>query len=110
MQSVHWGPKTAHPSRDAISVFRCFKGGPNQEAVVINLFSASHNLSVEEFRAQNVPSSKLSMESNQVLFVKGSLWIEVTVPPGVSLVWQGFSKSPLGANKFSLDALPFMTF
>lgn len=77
--------------------------------MILRLYPGSHNLSREEFLAQaQRPYYECRLQSDKVLFVQGSLWMDIVLPPGISLVWQGFSERIVGVDILSPDAVPFM--
>ena len=101
---------TAHPSHDAISVFRplgerlCWQNG------LFKLFTSSHNLKEEEFEStENKDAHEFTVEPNKILVVIGGLFVQPSPNGGGRMVWQGFSKRPMLADIFSPLALPFMT-
>lgn len=49
------------------------------------------------------------LQPDQILFVKGSVRMEIEVPSGGSFVWQGNSRDPMGNDILDPDVFEFMT-
>lgn len=106
--AISWGRITGHPSREGVSVFRPFWSISRPGTVTIRLYPASHNLSKNEFQMADIPPVICNLRPDQILFVRGSLWMEVSLPRDSYLVWQGYSRRPIGPDFFSPDAPLFM--
>lgn len=48
------------------------------------------------------------LRRNEILFVKGSVRIEIEVPAEGSFVWQGNSGEPMGRDMLGLEVFEFM--
>ena len=101
---------TAHPSRDAISVFRplgerlCWQNG------LFKLLTCSHHHTEEQFRSiENKDAHEITVEPNEILVVIGGLFVQPSPNGGGRMVWQGFSTDLMLNDIFSPLALPFMT-
>lgn len=106
-RSIAWGPNAAHPTRGGVSVFRTLSNEPDR-FVTLALYSTSHHLSSTEFVHGEGAPRELKLRSNEILVVQGALRMEISLPAGGSLVWQGFSESPWGLDPSSAEAFPFM--
>lgn len=95
---------------NSVSTFRSFWTANEPGEVTLRLYLGSHNLSREEFLVQaQCRYYECRLHSDKVLFVKGTLWMDIVLPPSIFLVWQGFSERLIGVDIFSPDALLFMT-
>lgn len=48
------------------------------------------------------------LRPNEILFVKGSVRMEIEVPVGGSFVWQGNSGEPMGLDMLGPEVFEFM--
>lgn len=48
------------------------------------------------------------LRPNEILFIKGSVRMEIDVPAGGSFVWQGNSGEPMGLDMFGPEVFEFM--
>ncbi|CAG7936818.1 unnamed protein product [Penicillium nalgiovense] len=103
-----WGMNAAHPVRNGVSVFRTLSGSLEDRVTILKLYPVSHHLASIEFAQEvDVPIS-FYLRSNEVLFVRGALKMEISLPAGGFLVWQGFSKEPWGMDPSAREAFAFM--
>lgn len=65
------------------------------------------DLTKEETR-ENQPV-KRKLRPNEILFVKGSVRMEIEVPAGGSFVWQGSTGAPMGPDMYGPEVFEFMT-
>ncbi|OQE10128.1 hypothetical protein PENFLA_c001G10950 [Penicillium flavigenum] len=98
-----WGTKLAHPSRNAVSVFRDLSD-TDETRVTFMLYPP--DLPKEEIRETRPFIRKLLR--NEILFVKGSVRMELEVPAGGSFVWQGNSGEPMGPDMLGPEVFEFM--
>ncbi|CAG8086370.1 unnamed protein product [Penicillium nalgiovense] len=104
---TNWGINAAHPVRNGVSVFRTLSGNL-EDRVTLKLYPISHHLSSTEFAQQQGTPRSFNLISNEVLFVRGALKMEIALPVGGFLVWQGFSKDPWGIDPSAPEAFAFM--
>ena len=105
---TNWAIKAAHPVRNGVvSVFRTLSDNP-EDRVTLKLYPISHHLSSTEFAQERGTSRSFDLRSNEVLFVRGALKMEISLPAGGFLVWQGFSKEPWGMDPSAREAFAFM--
>ncbi|CAP87183.1 hypothetical protein BAC82546-Penicillium chrysogenum [Penicillium rubens Wisconsin 54-1255] len=101
---TNWGINAAHPVRNGVSVFRTLSG----DRVTLKLYPISHHLSSTEFAQGKGTPRSFNLTSNEVLFVRGALKMEISLPAGGFLVWQGFSEDPWGIDPSAPEAFAFM--
>lgn len=100
---------TAHPSRDAISVFRPLRKPLHWHNGFFKLFSCSHHQTQEQFEtAENKDAHEIIVEPNEILVVAGGVFVQPSPKGGGRMVYQGFSRRIMGQNIDSPLALPFM--
>lgn len=101
---------TAHPSRDAISVFHPLGERLGWQNGLFKLFTSSHGLKdEEEFKStESKDVHEISVKPNEILVVIGGLFVQLSLKGGGWMVWQGFSKHPMLEDINSCAALPFM--
>ena len=101
---------TAHPSRDAISVFRPLRKSLHWNNGFFKLFSCSHHQTTEQFEAaENKDAHEIIVEPNETLVVAGGVFVQLSPKGGGRMVCQGFSGRMMGKDIYSPLALPFMT-
>ncbi|CAG8122638.1 unnamed protein product [Penicillium nalgiovense] len=103
-----WGMNAAHPVRNGVSVFRTLSGSLEDRVTILKLYPVSHHLASIEFAQEVEMPISFYLRSNEVLFVRGALKMEISLPAGGFLVWQGFSKEPWGMNPSAREAFAFM--
>ncbi|KAJ6168247.1 hypothetical protein N7497_001090 [Penicillium chrysogenum] len=101
---TNWGINAAHPVRNGVSVFRTLSG----DSVTLKLYPISHHLSSTEFAQEKGTPRSFNLTSNEVLFVRGALKMEISLPAGGFLAWQGFSEDPWGIDPSAPEAFAFM--
>jgi hypothetical protein len=101
---TNWGINAAHPVRNGVSVFRTLSG----DSVTLKLYPISHHLSSTEFAQGKGTPRSFNLTSNEVLFVRGALKMEISLPAGGFLAWQGFSEDPWGIDPSAPEAFAFM--
>lgn len=100
---------TAHPSRDAISVFRPLRNTLNWSNGLFKLHTCSHHRSKEEAEdIEHEDIHEIVVEPNEILVVAGGVSIQLSPNGGGRMVWQGFSTRPMLHDIYSSDALSFM--
>lgn len=103
------GIGAAHPSRDGVSVFRALSSNPEDITATLKLYPVSHHLSSTEFARQGGVTKSFNLRSKEILFVRGAVKIEISLPAGGFLVWKGFSEDPWGSDlPSSSEAFAFM--
>lgn len=103
------GIGAAHPSRYGISVFRALSSNPEDILATLKLYPMSHHLSSTKFAGQGGSTKSLKLRSKEILFVRGALKLEISLPTGGSLIWKGFSEDPWGSDlPSSSEAFAFM--
>ncbi|KAJ5051144.1 hypothetical protein NUH16_011054 [Penicillium rubens] len=105
---TNWAIKAAHPVRNGVSVFRTLSGNLEDRVTILKLYPVSHHLSSTEFAQERGTPISFYLRSNEVLFVRGALKMEIKLPAGGFLVWQGFSKEPWGMDPSAREAFAFM--
>ncbi|CAG8882120.1 unnamed protein product [Penicillium nalgiovense] len=105
---TNWAIKAAHPVRNGVSVFRTLSGSLEDRVTILKLYPVSHHLSSTEFAQERGTSRSFNLTSNEVLFVRGALKMEISLPAGGFLVWQGFSEDPWGIDPSAPEAFAFM--
>ncbi|KAJ5473993.1 hypothetical protein N7475_003559 [Penicillium sp. IBT 31633x] len=98
-----WGTRLAHPSRDAVSAFR-------------DLSNIGETRATFRLYPQDIPKSEMQetqpvmrkLRRNEILYVKGSVRMEIEVPAEGSFVWQGNSGEPMGRDMLGLEVFEFM--
>ncbi|KAJ6126421.1 hypothetical protein N7523_002033 [Penicillium sp. IBT 18751x] len=100
---VGWGTRLAHPSHGAVSAFRDLS--QNEETkVIFKLYPP--NLPKDEIHETQPGARKL--QPNQILFVKGSVRMEIEIPSEGGFVWQGNSDGPMGVDMLGSEVFEFM--
>ena len=94
---------SAHPTREAVSIFRDM--ADTDKTRVTFSFYPQYRPPEE---TSTTPPFVRALQSNEILFVKGSVRIRIEVPPGGSFVWQGNSGEPMGNDIKSPGIFPFM--
>ncbi|OKP06825.1 hypothetical protein PENSUB_6192 [Penicillium subrubescens] len=103
------GIGAAHPSRHGISVFRALSSNPEDISATLKLYPTSHHLSSTEFARLGGAMKSFDLRSKEILFVRGAVKMEISLPAGGSLVWKGFSEDPWGSDlPSSSEAFAFM--
>ncbi|CAG8244812.1 unnamed protein product [Penicillium salamii] len=105
---TNWGINAAHPVRNGVSVFRVLSGNLEDRVATLKLYPISHHLSSAEFAQERGTSRTFNLRSNEVLFVRGALKMEISLPAGGFLAWQGFSEDPWGMDPSAPEAFAFM--
>lgn len=105
--STDWGTSAAHPSRNGVSVFRNLSNSQEEEAT-LKLYPSSHHLSRTEFEQEHGTPRLFKLRSDEILFVRGGIKMQMSLPAGGCLVWQGFSAEPWGLDPSSSEAFAFM--
>ncbi|CAG8057774.1 unnamed protein product [Penicillium nalgiovense] len=98
-----WGTRLAHPSPDAVSAFRDLSNIDETRAT-FRLYP--RDIPKGEMRETRPVVRKL--RRNEILFVKGSVRMEIKVPAEGSFVWQGNSGEPMGRDMLGLEVFEFM--
>ncbi|KAJ5517487.1 hypothetical protein N7527_009047 [Penicillium freii] len=98
-----WGTALAHPSHDAVSIFRDLS-----DTDEIRLTFKIYPQGVPEEAIWAIQPFVRKLRRNEILFVKGSVRMEIEVPSGGSFVWQGNSGKPMGRDIHRLDVFEFM--
>lgn len=106
-ESHSWGTGLAHPSRDGVSVFRDLSNNADTR-VSFKLYPSSQDLSREELAALGIQPVVRKLLPNDILFVKGSVRMEIEIPAGGSFVWQGNRGEPMGLDMLGPEVFPFM--
>ncbi|KAJ6159377.1 hypothetical protein N7497_003914 [Penicillium chrysogenum] len=91
-----WGTALAHPSHDAVSIFRDLSD-TDEIRLTFKLYPQG---AIQPFVRK--------LRRNEILFVKGSVRMEIEVPSGGSFVWQGNSGEPMGRDIHRLEVFEFM--
>ncbi|OKO93205.1 hypothetical protein PENSUB_12268 [Penicillium subrubescens] len=69
----------------------------------------SHHFSSTKCERLGGATESFNLRSIDILFVRGELNIEISLPAGGSLVWKGFSEDPWGTDVPSAsEAFAFM--
>ncbi|KXG51318.1 uncharacterized protein PGRI_093300 [Penicillium griseofulvum] len=98
-----WGTRLAHPSRNAVSIFRDLSD-TDETRVTFMLYPP--DLPKEEIRETRPVMRKL--QRNEILFVNGLVRMELEVPAEGSFVWQGNSGEPMGRDMLGPEVFEFM--
>jgi hypothetical protein len=106
-ESYSWGSGLAHPSHDGVSAFRDLSNDGDTR-VSFKLYPSSQDLSKEELAALGTQPVVRKLMPNDILFVKGSVRIEIEMPAGGSFVWQGNRGEPMGLDMLGPEVFPFM--
>ncbi|KAJ5330560.1 hypothetical protein N7476_000343 [Penicillium atrosanguineum] len=101
---VEWGVRLAHPSRGAVSAFRDLSQA-NETRVIFKLYPP--DLPKEAIHETRSVARKL--RPNEILFVKGSVMMEIEIPSKGGFVWQGNSGDPMGFDMIGPKVFEFMT-
>lgn len=94
-------PKTAHPSKDAISILRVVKGEIDPSCGQLKLFGVS------DLGAWKVEPR---LTNRHLLVMKGHLNWTFQPAEDTTLIWKGFSGRPMLDDVVAGTAYPFMTF
>ncbi|CAG7965995.1 unnamed protein product [Penicillium salamii] len=105
---TNWGINAAHPVRNGVSVFRVLSGNLEDRVATLKLYPISHHLSSAEFAQERGTSRSFNLRSDVVLFVRGGVKMEISLPAGAFLVWQGYSEVPWGMDPSAPEAFAFM--
>lgn len=105
--STAWTHRLAHPSREAVSIFRSLSNTV-EEKVLFKIYRSSQGLTREELEDLGNPPDCVSLEQNEILFVKGDVWMDIDVPKRGSFVWQGNSGNAMGFDMLSPAVFPFV--
>ncbi|KAH8430193.1 uncharacterized protein LDX57_007863 [Aspergillus melleus] len=101
----------AHPTRDvrSLSIFRVLRQKADWKTGLFKVFSSSNSLTEDEFeRSTEKDVHEIVLETDELLVLAGSLYIELSPNSGSRIVWQGFSERPMYDDIYSPAALPFM--
>ncbi|RAH80878.1 hypothetical protein BO86DRAFT_410613 [Aspergillus japonicus CBS 114.51] len=99
----------AHPSRDAVSVFRPLGKSAEWDNGLFKLYTASHHQTDEEFElSQDKDAHAMVVSTKQCLFVEGALYVHLSPKGGTRMIWQGFSTLPMAMDIENPKALSFM--
>ncbi|PYH76405.1 hypothetical protein BO82DRAFT_396127 [Aspergillus uvarum CBS 121591] len=99
----------AHPSREAVSVFRPLRDSAGWDNGLFKLFTSSHHQNDHEFEhSPDKDADEVVVDKKQCLFVDGALYVKLSPKGGVRMVWQGFSKRPMFGDIDNPKGLPFM--
>ncbi|GKZ74160.1 hypothetical protein AnigIFM50267_011402 [Aspergillus niger] len=99
----------AHPSRDAISVFRPLKKPAKWDNGLFKLYTLSHHQTDQEFeKSEGKDAHEVVVDPEQCLFVEGGLYVRLSPKGGTRMVWQGFSVHPMLGDIENPKGLPFM--
>ncbi|KAJ5752749.1 hypothetical protein N7520_009666 [Penicillium odoratum] len=98
-----WGTRLAHPSREAVSAFRDLARG-DEAKVVFKLYPL--DLPREATLVTRPVVRKL--QPHEILFVKGTIRMEIEMPAGGCFVWQGNSGDPMGYDMLGSEVFEFM--
>jgi hypothetical protein len=98
----------AHPSRDAVSVFRPLRVPARWENGMFRAFSSSHHKKPEDFENEARDAHEIVVEPREVFVLSGALYVQPSPNAGIMMVWQGFSKYPILRDIDSSLALPYM--
>ena len=105
--STAWNYRLAHPSREAVSIFRSLSNTV-EEKVLFKIYRSSQGLTREELENLGNTPDCVSLEQNEILFVKGDVWMDIVVPSRGSFVWQGNSGNAMGFDMLSPALFPFV--
>ncbi|KAJ5249406.1 hypothetical protein N7524_011722 [Penicillium chrysogenum] len=98
-----WGTRLAHPSPDAVSTFRDLSNiGETRTAFRL------YPLNIPKAETRETRPVVRKLRRNEILFVKGSVRMEIEVPAEGSFVWQGNSGKPMGRDMLGLEVFEFM--
>ncbi|THC93691.1 hypothetical protein EYZ11_006835 [Aspergillus tanneri] len=99
----------AHPSREAVSIFRPLREPAYWGNGLFKLYTSSHHQTEVQFRnTDNRDAHEIVVGTDEVLVIFGGLHIQLSPNSGTRIVWQGFSKRPMLDDIRSPLALPFM--
>ncbi|KAJ5655111.1 hypothetical protein N7490_002114 [Penicillium lividum] len=98
-----WGTRLAHPSGDAVSAFRDLSR-TDENKVVFKLYPL--DLPRETTLVTQPVVRKL--QPHEILFVKGTIRMEIEMPAGGYFVWQGNSGHPMGYDMLGSEVFEFM--
>lgn len=98
--STKWSRKLAHPSPNAVSIFRDLSNASGG--------SVSFTLYIEGHEGTETAVVR-KLNPTEILFVKGSISMDVDMPSGSSFVWKGHSANSMGLNMLSPRVFPFMS-
>jgi len=82
-----WGINAAYPSRHGVLVFRNLSSDPEDKVVTLKLYPISYHLSTTEFARDGAAPRSFRMRPNELLFVRGALKMEISLPARGFLVW-----------------------
>jgi hypothetical protein len=104
---IGWGTRLAHPSRGAVSAFRDLSQ-TDETRVTFKLYPPGlPKEAIHETRPVARPVAR-KLRPNEILFVKGSVMMEIEIPSKGGFVWQGNSGEPMGLDMLSQDVFEFM--
>ncbi|KAA8649662.1 hypothetical protein EYZ11_013556 [Aspergillus tanneri] len=99
----------AHPSREAVSVFRPLRDPACWDNGLFKLYTSSHHQTEVQFQnTDNRDAHEIVVGTDEVLVIFGGLHVQLSPNSGIRMVWQGFSKRPMLSDIWSPLALPFM--
>ncbi|KAJ5771512.1 uncharacterized protein N7511_003563 [Penicillium nucicola] len=104
----NWNIHAAHPCQKGVSMFRSVSGNLERGVTTLKLYPLSHNVSSTEFAQERGTPRSFDLKSTDVLFVRGAIKMETSVPAGGFFVWQGFSENPWGKDPAACEAPAFM--
>ncbi|PYH97847.1 hypothetical protein BO71DRAFT_102835 [Aspergillus ellipticus CBS 707.79] len=109
MSNQELRPMRAHPSRDALSIFRPLRQKLDWGTGLFKVYSSSHTLKDTEFEEyMEKVGDEIALDPNELLLVHGGLYILPSPNPGGPIVWMGLSRLPMGNDIYSPSGLPFM--
>lgn len=105
--STAWTYRLAHPSRQAVSIFRSLSNTV-EEKVLFKIYRSSQGLTREELEILGITPDCVGLGRNEILFVKGDVWMDIVVPEEGSFIWQGNSGNAMGFDMLSPALFPFV--
>lgn len=100
---IGWGTRLAHPSRGAVSAFRDLSQ-TDETRVTFKLYPPG--LPKEAIHETRPVARKL--RPTEILFVKGTVRMEIEIPSKGGFVWQGNSDVPMGVDMLGPEVFEFM--
>ncbi|KAJ5654838.1 hypothetical protein N7490_001841 [Penicillium lividum] len=98
-----WGTRLAHPSRDAVSAFRDLS-----RADGANVLFKLYPLHLPREATLETRPVVRRLQPHEILFVKGTIRMEIEMPAGGCFVWQGNSGDPMGYDMLGSEVFEFM--
>ncbi|KAJ5642844.1 hypothetical protein N7490_006844 [Penicillium lividum] len=98
-----WGTRLAHPSRKAVSAFRDLTW-TDEAKIVFELYPLDL---LREATLETRPVMR-KLQPHEILFMKGTIRMQIEMPAGGCFIWQGNSGGLMGYDMLGLEVFEFI--